>query len=148
MELHIFAPYVVALSHDLVMELKARKGSNICFSVVKDSQDKVISLWIGVESIFTPANSMSFQLKENHIRGMHGFSAKQLVYELRLSYGTYRVSDEVIYNRRTQIDWRQVIITDYDKRNWRAVYSCSPKRSVKKGKKNLQDNLENDIFDV
>lgn len=136
MELHVFAPYVIALSDTLVHSLGAKAGDNICFAVTKDKKGVVTGLWIGVETIFSPQNLLSYELKKNHYRGMYGFSAKQLVYDLNLSYGIYTVDREVVFSRKNHIDWRRVIITSYQSRNWKSVYSCDKKKRISR-KKNI-----------
>ena len=137
MEIHVFAPYVVALSPRLVNTLQVKPNEAVCFAITKDANDNPKGLWIGKETIFTSTQSLSYPLHRNHIHGFDGFSAKLLVYEMNLNPGAYKVNPEARFCKNTGIDWFKVDFENGVQRNWRAIES-HPVKKIKR------ISLEND----
>ena len=131
MQLHVFSPYVIGLSPKLLSVMQLNSGDNVCFAVTRDAGGAPRELWIGKSTIFSGEQVMCYELRRNHIRGLSGFSAKQLVYELNLNPGTYNVDCECQYSRQTGIDWYKVHFQYQSKRNWRAVCGCKTRKNIK-----------------
>ena len=137
MELHVFNPYIVGLSRDLVECLQVRSQENVCFAVTRDSKNIPTELWIGKETIFSSMQGLSYPLHSHHYCGFDGFSARQLVYDLNLNPGVYKVNETPVFSPQNGIDWFKVEFTYVTKRNWSAIHSCS----IRKYKKiNLNDD--------
>jgi len=131
MQLHVFSPYVIGLSPKLLSVMQIAPGDSVCFAVTRDASGTPRELWIGKSTIFSSAQVMCYELRRNHIRGLSGFSAKMLVYELNLNPGTYNVDTECQYSRHTGIDWYKVHFQYQSKRNWRAVCGRKTRKNIK-----------------